>query len=230
MQSKAVVGLWVLAVRAGKPPLLAVGLLMLMLFKMMPKVWIWIGENTGGTDKDVRASGRRTLAQTSEKLFPQVGVGATSEEVTNGWGVSGKRGLIIHLSTGWQRGLLWRTHRWPSDRTRHTPANTHLHRGPRTYAPTEGKKKKEGEEEEKNRGLFWRRAHHLGAHHMPRWLTTCSPGPRWENVHKNTYGLRAERNLSRFITAPAPPPAIPPRKRSFLACWCAIVWRGKIST
>lgn len=72
----------------------------------MPKVSIWMGGNTGGTDKDVRASGRRTLAQTSEKLFPQVGDGATSEEVTNGWGVSGKRGLIIHLSMGWQRGLL----------------------------------------------------------------------------------------------------------------------------
>lgn len=65
-----------------------------------------MGGNTRGTDKDVRASGRRTLAQTSEKLFPQVGDGATSEEVTNGWGVSGKRGLIIHLSMGWQRGLL----------------------------------------------------------------------------------------------------------------------------
>lgn len=173
-------------------------------FNITPKVWIWTEENTEGTDKDVRASGRRFLAPTSEKLFPQVGT--TSEEVTNGWGVSGKRGLIIHLSMGWQRGLLWRTHRWSSDWKRNTPANTHLHQGPRTYALIQ----------KKNGGLFWRRAHHLGAHHMPRWLTTCSPGPGLENVNKNTYAPHAARNLSRIISASLPPPSPPQCKRPFL--------------
>ena len=74
-----------------------------------------------------------------------------------------------------QKGLLWRAgHRWSSEWKRYTHTHTHT---PTPMHPHICAHKK---------GLCWRPARHLGAHHMLRWLTTCSPGPCWE-TRTNAY-------------------------------------------
>lgn len=124
----------------------------------------------------------------SEWLFPQVCACPTREEVTNGWGVTCKSSLIIHLSKGLGRESCfeeWGTDGHQSKREMHTPIPKH---------PTYAHKK----------DLYFRLARHLGAHHMPLWLTTCSLGP-CEEEHTNTYASAHKSllfyNYSTFPTA-----------------------------